>query len=443
MKKKPARKKQPAPAVPAAPRRTRREAQEAARLSAEEKERRALFHERMKNAPARVRLKPVRTKGYYRFAKEYPSDVGADGYRENRPPARGLSAAGRCLLALLCVAVFCLAFIWVRAAMLISAAPGETDYLATVSDAVSVAPGLRALRFTGEDLRGYGAPELKRMLAEYGCNAALFEFKDPDGYIAFPTELALGAAGENATETAWDTVTALEQADVRTVAYISCFRDSAATAYDTELAVMDFDDPDEPLTDAAGSMWLDPYRPETAAYLTGLITEAIDGGFSYVVLDNVCFPYDLGLKTAYFSAADVADRGENSILLDFLAQALGVSGTGQLIVMCDVNGLAAGEMGRDNRYGGSLLYCGAENFAVDARLSLQPLDEPDPLGLFAYREDVPSAFILSACAKAHGAVTEAENLDGARLLACVENDGPPAGLKELLAHTGLNDYIIW
>ena len=440
MKKKHVNKTQPRPS---APRRTRREAQEAARLSAEEKERRALFHERMKNAPPRVRLKTVRTKGYYRFAKEYPSDVGADGYRENRPPARRLSAAGRCLLALLCVAVFCLAFIAVRAAMLVSAAPGETDYLATGSDAVPVVPGLRALRFSAEDLRGGDTQAMKRTLEQYGCNAAVFELKDPDGNVVFPTELALGAAGENVAETAWDTVAALEQADVRTVAYISCFRDSAATAYDTGLAVMDFDDPDEPLRDPADSLWLDPYRPETAAYLTGLISEAIDGGFSYVVLDNVCFPYDLGLKTAYFSAADVADRGENSILLDFLAQALGVSGTGQLIVMCDVNGLASGEMGRDNRYGGSLLHCGAENFAVDARLSLQPADEPDPLGLFAYKDDVPVAFILSACAEAYNAVKQAENMGAARVLACVENDGRPDAMKELLAHTGLNDYIIW
>ena len=428
---------------PSAPRQTRREAQAAARLTAEEKERRELFRERMKNAPALVRLKTVRTKGYYRFAKEYPSDVGADGYRENRPPARGLSATGRILLALLCVAVFCLAFIGVKAAMLISAAPGDTDYLATASDAVPAAPGLRAMRFTAEDLRGHSAAELKRMLEGFGCNTALFEFKDADGNVVFPTSLALGSAGENAAEGAWETVKELENAGVRTAAYLCCFRDSAATAYDESLAVMDFDDPDEPLTDAAGSRWLDPYLPETAAYLTGLISEAIDGGFSYVVLDDVSFPYDLGLKTAFFSAAGVAERGENSILLDFIAQALGVSGTGQLIVMCDVNGLAAGGMGRDNRYGGSLLTCGAENFAVDARLSLQPKDEPDPLGLNPYRNDVPVAFILSACAKARDAVKETENVGDARLLACVENDGRTAALKELLAHTGLNDYIIW
>ena len=424
-----------------APRMTRREARIAARLSAEQRETREVFRERMKNAPPRVRVKPVRTKGYYRFAKEYPSDAGADGFRENRPPAQKLSKWGKALAAALCVAAFCLAFIGTKTAMLISAQPGDTDYLATPTDAAA-SPDIRALRVSAEELAAGDADSIARALGKRGCDTALFEFKDAEGNIAFPTLLARGSAGDYPVEGAWETVAALEARGVRTAAYISCFRDSAALAYDDDLAVRDFDDPDDPLYDASGSKWLDPYLPETAAYLTGLITEAIDGGFSYVVLDNVCFPCDLGLRTAYYRAADVADQGENSILLDFLAQALGVSGTGQLIVMCDVNGVAAGESDRDNRYGGSLLTCGAELFAVDARLGFQPQDEPDPLGVFAYKDDVPTAFILSACNEAWYAAKNAEFAD-ARMIACVERGSNSAALSELLAHTGLNDYIIW
>ena len=437
-KKRAPKTEQPKPA----PRMTRREARIAARLSEEQRETREVFRERMKNAPPRVRVRPVRTKGYYRFAKEYPSDVGADGFRENRPPAQRLSKGGRALAALLCLAVFCLGFIATRSAMLISLLPGDTDYLATPADALA-AHGIAAMRFTAEELRDYGAGDFRRTLEEAGCNAALFEFKDADGYLAFPTVLARGSAGEGAVETAWETVAALEESGVRTAAYISCFRDSAAPAEEDDWAVRDFDDPDEPLYDSGGGMWLDPYLPETVAYLSGLIREAVDGGFSYVVLDNVCFPCDLGLRTAYFSGADVADRGENSILLDFLAQALDITGTKQLILLCDVNGLAADAMERDNRYGGSLLTCGAEVFAVDARLSLQPEDEPDPLGIFAYRNDVPTAFILSACAAAYTAAKESEYVGDARVLACVERGNDPVALQELLDHTGLNDYIIW
>ena len=425
-----------------APRMTRREARIAARLSAEQRETREVFLDRMKNAPPRLRLKPVRTRGYYRFAREYPAAVGTDGFRENRPPTQKLSRAGRVLTALLCVAAFCLAFIGAKTAMMISAQPGDTDYLATPADALA-AHGIAALRISAEELAYYDAKGLKRMLDARGCNTALFEFKDAAGNIAFPTALARGSAGDAAIETAWETVAELESMNVRTAAYISCFRDSAALAYDDDLAVRDFDDPDDPLYDSSDSMWLDPYLPETAAYLTGLIAEAIDGGFSYVVLDNVCFPFDLGLRTAYFSGADVADQGENSILLDFLAQALSVTGTNQLILLCDVNGIAAGESDRDNRYGGSLLTCGAEVFAVDARVSLQPKDEPDPLGIFAYKDDVPNAFILSACSNAAFAAKTSEYVANPRVLACVERDVSTDALKELLDHTGLNDYIIW
>lgn len=425
-----------------APRMTRREARIAARLSEEQREARAVFRDRMKNAPPRMRLKPVRTKGYYRFAREYPSAVNAEGFRENDPRSQKLGKKGLWLAVLLSLAAFCLAFIGTLAALRISAMPGDTDYLATPTDS-AVGPGIAALRFTAEDLYYYGAGDIREMLHAAGCNTALFEFKDADGRIVFPTELARGSSADGAVEFAWDVIAALEEMDVRTAAYISCFRDSAALAYDDSLAVMDFDDPDEPLYDGEGSMWLDPYRPEVTEYITGLMQEALNGGFSYIVLDHVSFPYDLGLRTAYFSAADVADKGENSILLDFLAEALDVTGTSQLILLCDVNGITATAMERENRYGGSLLTCGAELFAVDVRLSLQPKDEPDSMGIAVYKDDVPTAFILSACTAAHHAAKESEYVDDARVLACVERGDNDAALRELLSHTGLNDYIIW
>ena len=489
-KKNPPKTEQPRPA----PRLTRQEAREAVRLSEEQREAREVFRERMKNAPQQVRVRPVRTRGYYRFAKEYPSDVGADGFRENRPPAQKLSRWGKALAALLCVVAFCLAFIGTKTAMLISAQPGDTAPLATPSDADDTRT-IRALRFTAEELDDHSPDELKRKLDEAGCNVALFEYKNEAGELLFSSDASEtdrddaydedinydvygyydedgyyhdydeyeeygyydddgyyhpydDEDSENENESgaavngAWKTVNELEEMGIRTAAYISCFRDSAAVAENDQWAVRDFDDPDEPLYDVNGGKWLDPYLPETTAYLTGLIKEAIDGGFSYVVLDNVCFPCDLGLRTAYFRDADVADQGDNSILLDFLADALGVSGSGQLVVMCDVNGITAGDGDRDNRYGGSLLSCGAALFAVDARLSLQPSDQPDPLGVFAYKDTVPTAFILSACNESYYAVKNAEHVD-ARLLACAERGDDLSAVTDLLSHTGLNDYIIW
>ena len=464
-----------------APRMTRREARIAARLSEEQRAARETFRQRMKNAPPRMRLKPVRTKAYYRFSKEYPAYVGADGYRENRPPVKKLSKTGKLLTALLCLAVFCLGFIGVRSAMLVSLLPGDTDYLASPTDALA-AHGIAALRFSAEDLESYGAQDMKRALDRYGCNTALFEFKNETGYVAFSSYFSETAGdeeneaydeydedgdydydedydeyesyedydeddetdGEDLTsDSLWTTVEELEDMGIRTAAYISCFRDSVAADNHSGWAVRDFDEPDEPLVDDDGYMWLDPYQPEVTGYLTGLMQEALNGGFSYIVLDNVSFPYDLGLQTAYFSSADVADQGENSILLDFLAQALDVTGTQQLILMSDVNGIAAEATNRDNRYGGSLLTCGAEVFAVDARLSMQPVDEPDPLGVFAYKDDVPTAFILTACSTAAEAAKASEYVANPRVLVCVERGNDSAALQELLSHTGLNDYMIW
>ena len=56
---------------------------------------------------------------------------------------------------------------------------------------------------------------------------------------------------------------------------------------------------------------------------------------------------------------------------------------------------------------------------------------------------MPAAFILTACSEAVAATKASEYVDDARVMVCVENDGDEEGVKELLSHTGLNDFIIW
>ena len=417
----------------------RRKARLAKRKAEETKDSEAVFLERMKSYPSGHSPKTLRTRGYYRFAKDYPTTVDAEGFRENLPPARKLPSGRKFIVFLLCAAVFCITCTGIFVGTALSEKPGDTDFTAVPKE--QKYDGIHAMRITYEEMLTDSPEEIAALLETEGCNTALFEFKDADGYVLFPVGESRGSSSVKTVENAWETVSALEAADIRTAAYISCFRDSAALADGISMAVRDFDNRESALIDNKDSMWLDPYMPEVTSYLKALIQKAVSGGFSYIVLDNVCFPCDLGLKTAYYSSKDIADHGETSVLLDFIAEALGMTGANQLIVMCDAYGFAVGDGIHNDRYGDALITCGAELFAADARLSYQISNVPDPLGIYTKIESMPTVFMLDVCSNALETVKSNEQTSNARVLACVEYDNGAA--NDLLAHTGLKDFIIW
>ena len=85
-------------------------------------ERDAVFARRLKKAPSRKAPVTLRTRGYYRFTRDFPGSVDEDGLRENRQSKKRTAVRG-VLWALALLAVFCVSFTLSKTAWLVSNVP--------------------------------------------------------------------------------------------------------------------------------------------------------------------------------------------------------------------------------------------------------------------------------------------------------------------------------
>ena len=394
------------------------------------------FRERVRKASSERAPLTSRTKSYYRFAKEYPNKVDENGFRENRPAGKKLSPTKRVILFLVCVAVFCASFTAVKVGLELSAREPENM---PEQPQITENAGMKVLHFTYNELRTGNAGVLAKLVRDNGCDAALFEFKDAEGYVAFDVDGYVGNSAGRLVPSAWETVQGLEAEGIKTFAYISCYRDRVAAEGKNSWAVKDYDSQSTVLIDTDGAAWLDPFNTEVSEYLNSLVAKAVEGGFSYVVLDNLRKPGNRGLSTAYYPA--IGDTGSkiNGALTAFIRLAYQTAGKDRLIVLCDPYAFMSGDSASE-RTGGSLLTTAAKQFAVDARISFAEDGGFDPEGLYAFIDEMPSVFVLDAFSTAENAVKETENAGGYRLFACIEKEPEITALAE---KSGMENIILW
>lgn len=147
---------------------------------------------------------------------------------------------------------------------------------------------------------------------EEGFNAVSVRLKEKDGMLRYtfssaPAEL-IHPNALSRTE-----LDVLLNAEVYSIARISCFSDSAAAALDmTGKAIC------QPSGyvwfDNTNSHWLDPGKEAAREYLIALCRELVELGFDEVVLENVCYPT---MGKLYKCAPVEADRAKT--LEKFLA----------------------------------------------------------------------------------------------------------------------------
>ncbi len=145
----------------------------------------AIFKRKVREASLQKAPKTLRTKGYYRFTKNYPSEVTPDGFRENTPESKKLSGKQRLVLLVICIAIFCLIFTAVNIGIAISEKNTVTK---TEPPVINEEAALKGLHITPENLRALSSEEIRQMIISEDCNMAVLEFKDEDGYIYFNTE---------------------------------------------------------------------------------------------------------------------------------------------------------------------------------------------------------------------------------------------------------------
>ena len=410
----------------------RRRSREQEKLTAEQ-ERLRVFRRRIRSADDKKAEPTVRTKAYYRFARTYPANVDAEGFRENTPAPK---TKKRAVVLVLCAAIaFCLSFVLAKTGALISReTPSPAEETENTAPAASQ---LGYYRFSYEEYAGGDTAAMQETLRANGCGAALFEIKSESGYVNLSAP-DLETAGYRDVDPA-ETVAALRKAGIKTCAYISCFRDPLAAEWNPGMAVMRSDG--GAWADNAGVGWLNPFSGRARAYLTAIIEAAAAAGFDSILLDHVCFSADSGTSMAYYPGEEGSALSRRDALNTFVEEAVGAASGAEIILMCRYpafDPLAAADL---PGYGGNLLETVAVALCADARLSRQPKNCSVGTSHFADPADMPFVFTLSVCDFAAAGV--ADSLSGADVLVCVENDAARDETLEAARLSGVAGYVVW
>lgn len=412
--------------------RMRRRSREQEKRSAEQEQLR-VFVRRTKSASGKKAERTARTRAYYRFAREYPANVDAEGFRENEPPRKKKHAAA--LIALCAVLAFCLAFVLTKTGLLLSreapADAGETE------QPPAQASLLGYYRFPYDVYAGGDTEAMRETLRANNCGAALFEIKSESGYVNLATE-SISVAGRRGAEPE-ATLAALREAGVKTCAYISCFLDPLAAEWEPDMAVLR--DDGGVWADNAGDGWLNPFSVSARAYIARIVEAAADAGFDSVLLDHVCFSADSGTSMAYYPGEANSSLTRNGVLAAFVEEAVEAAGGAEVIVMCRYpafDPVAAADL---PGYGGSLLQTAAGALCADARLSRQQKNCSVGTAHFADPAAMPFVFTLAVGDYAAGGV--ADSLSGADVLVCVENDDALSETLEAVRLSGATGCVIW
>lgn len=393
-----------------------------------------------KKAAASDKKAPVtlRTKAYYRFTAEYPSSVDENGFRENSPSARSVLRR-RIVTAAVCILVFAAAFIVTRTGMLISASPLPEH--PTQAEEDTRLP-FRALHFTYDEFSEGDIPSMCAALEEADCNAAVFEFKDDDGYVLFNTGSFMGMSADKRIATAYETVKAIKAEGYTVCAYISCFCDSAASRADLTYSVRKNTFEGDAWLDNSGKGWLDPFSGAARDYLLRLISAAAENGFDRIFLNNVCFSADSGTAQQCYAWEEESDLTRNQALLSFIGSAVKSAGSARLTVMCDMQAFRMNDGDSVPRYYGTLLTGTQQSVCADARLTVQQKNITIGEQTFSDASLMPYVFVSAVSEYAVQAVRNDDENDR-EILVCVEKN---ASLEDELAgigYSGANGYLIW
>lgn len=421
----------------------RRKAEREKRRENAELERKEIFARKTSGASDKKAPVTLRTRGYYRFTKEYPSAVDENGFRENAPGKKAVLRR-RITAAVLCVAAFVCAFVFARSCMLISGRELPSEPTREQGDSEKTL--FRALHFSYDEFSSGDTAAMTEKLKELSCTAAVFDFKDDTGYVLFNTGDFMGMSADKRISGAADTVKAVKAAGYEVCAYISCFKDTAASRADLTFSVRKNTYEGDAWLDNSGHGWLDPFSEPARNYVTELITAAAETGFDRIILGNVCFPSDSGTAPQCFAWESSYTASRNQILINFIGSAVKSSGSARLTVMFDHTAFSSEQKSDEPGYYGSMLSCAASSLCIDARLSCQQKNITVGKETFSDASLMPYVFVLAVSEYAENAVTESEREvenENGELLVCIENG--PSMSEELLAAelSGADGCIIW
>lgn len=161
----------------------------------------------------------------------------------------------------------------------------------------------RGLYFGARFVRRNGVEGVIREVRNARMNAVVLDLKDSEGKIHHDTRIET----LRPYRTGWlgDTralVRALRDADLYTIARITCFADRSLAVDAPERSIRHIRHGRPWVSWGTGGTWLDPYNRDNQRLMVELSREAQALGFDEVQLDYVRFPVDDGTQYAHYPA---------------------------------------------------------------------------------------------------------------------------------------------
>lgn len=200
-------------------------------------------------------------------------------------------------------------------------------------------------------VRNSGADAVIRTVQGARMNAAVLDLKDAEGRVHHDTQIPelmpyrTGYLGDTRA-----LVRALHDAEIYTIARITCFADRSLPTAAPERAIQHIRNHRRLWVSwGTGGTWLDPYNAENHRLVVELAREAQAIGFDEVQLDYVRFPVDDGTEFAHYPAG--TDEPRPAVLMRLLR---GIDEAISIPVGVDVFGLAAYRRGDPSGLGQDL-----------------------------------------------------------------------------------------
>lgn len=211
---------------------------------------------------------------------------------------------------------------------------------------------VKGIYVTGPRAGSEGMEDLIRLVDETELNAMVIDVKNDEGNITFrlTNEEIVGnipvldqisemGAGVRYIRDIQALMQKLKEHDIYTIARIVCFKDPCLAEARPELALTKPDG--EPVTDANGLAWVNPYQQEVWEYLTELAEMAADLGFDEIQYDYVRFPVGSDADAADYGV-DMSAYPKQQAIQDFLSYAGERLHEKECVVTADVFGTIIG-----------------------------------------------------------------------------------------------------
>ncbi len=352
-----------------------------------ESNRKELFKKRVRNASEQKVPKTSRTKAYYRFSKNYPSVVDHEGFRENSSLKEKMSPKGIFALITAGFAVFILTFFVIQVGIELSEREISTPDNIPAS---TEEKGLTAVKLQDT----FFISDSPQTIRDYIVgDAVVVDIKNEEGFIHIKDGKYTSKASSQTLDNVKEKITELENTGIKTIAYISCFKDNTKPYEYTGMETMT--SAGYIFEDSAGDMWLNPFLELSQEFILSIIKNAVECGFSYILLDNVCFPSDFSVTAPYYqNTPDI--KSKNDTLITFINKATALAGSEKIILNCDITGICAVSELPNEKYGGTLLSAESISYSLDMRADRQYTSHLKASEYFRYIEEMPLAFILDA-----------------------------------------------